>query len=176
MLFIQSQILLAALLGHTQHSPPAFRGRGAGRLSLTCTSISTMTAYGEIAHHGLLSVEDQQLVSAAATSVTVQRSNHEEFSAEPAELSSVVEQTSSIDALLHGAYEGDVSFGELSRHGNFGLGTVQHLDGEMLCLDGEFLQVRADGSVHGIPPETLTPFAVMCHSNITRATATTLCV
>ena len=122
-----------------------------------------MTAYGEIAHHGLLSAEDQQLVSAAATSVTVQRSNHEEFSAEPAGLSSVVEQTSSIDALLHGAYEGDVSFGELSRHGNFGLGTVQHLDGEMLCLDGEFLQVRADGSVHGIPPETLTPFAVMCH-------------
>jgi hypothetical protein len=30
MLFIQSQILLAALLGHTQHSPPAFRGRVLG--------------------------------------------------------------------------------------------------------------------------------------------------
>jgi len=123
-----------------------------------------LTAHGEIAHHGLLSVDDHHLISAASPrALKVKRTSLKEFSAEPEGLPGLVEQTSSIDALLHGAYEGDLSFAELSRHGDFGLGTVQHLDGEMLCVDGEFLQVRADGSVHSIAPEMLTPFAVMCY-------------
>ena len=42
-------------------------------------------------------------------------------------------QTSTISALLDGAYEGDVTFGELARHGDFGLGTLQQLDGEMIA-------------------------------------------
>jgi acetolactate decarboxylase len=122
-----------------------------------------MTSHGEVAHHGLLFVDDHDLVAAASSAVTVRRVNKDDFSAEGSDLRGVVEQSSSIDALLRGAYEGDVTFGELSRHGNFGLGTVQYLDGEMLCLDGEFLQVRSDASVHRIAPETLSPFAVMCH-------------
>jgi acetolactate decarboxylase len=131
-----------------------------------------MTAHGPIAHHGLLSVEDHHLATAPATRsvgasrvrverVRVQRADLAGFHAE-AVVGGVVEQTSSIDALLHGAYEGDVTFAELARHGDLGIGTVQHLDGEMIALDGEFLQVRADGSVHRIPPETATPFAVIC--------------
>ncbi|MEX0768808.1 MAG: acetolactate decarboxylase [Microthrixaceae bacterium] len=122
-----------------------------------------MTAHGEIAHHGLLSSDDHHLATAASSRLLkVERTSLKEFSAEPPGQSGLVEQTSSIDALLHGAYAGDVSFGELARHGDFGLGTVQHLDGEMLCVDGDFLQVQSDGSVHSIDPEMLTPFAVMC--------------
>ena len=44
-------------------------------------------------------------------------------------------QTSTIDALLEGKYEGDVSFAELGDRGDFGLGTFDALDGEMVCLD-----------------------------------------
>lgn len=70
-------------------------------------------------------------------------------------------QTSTISALLDGAYEGDVTFGELARHGDFGLGTLQQLDGEMIALDGEFYVARVDGRVSAVPPETKTPFAVV---------------
>lgn len=70
-------------------------------------------------------------------------------------------QTSSISALLDGAYEGDVTFGELARHGDFGLGTLQQLDGEMIALDGRFYVARVDGRVSTVAPETKTPFAVV---------------
>jgi acetolactate decarboxylase len=50
----------------------------------------------------------------------------------------VIFQTSTIDALLDGAYDGDVSFRELREHGAFGLGTLDALDGEMIALDGRF--------------------------------------
>jgi len=121
-----------------------------------------MTAHGPIAHHGLLSVDDHHLATAPRTrGVRVRRDDLAGFVAEAMERG-VVEQTSSIDALLHGAYEGDVTFAELARHGDLGIGTVQHLDGEMIALDGEFLQVRSDGTVHPIAPGTATPFAVIC--------------
>jgi acetolactate decarboxylase len=70
-------------------------------------------------------------------------------------------QTSSIAALLDGAYEGDLTFGELAAHGDFGIGTLQQLDGEMIALDGMFYVARADGRVSIIPPDTRTPFAVV---------------
>jgi acetolactate decarboxylase len=70
-------------------------------------------------------------------------------------------QTSSISALLDGAYEGDVTFGELAQHGDFGIGTLQQLDGEMIALDGTFYAARADGRISVIPPDTRTPFAVV---------------
>ena len=47
-----------------------------------------------------------------------------------------VYQTSTMGALLDGVYDGDVTIRELLRHGDFGLGTFNGLDGEMLVLDG----------------------------------------
>jgi acetolactate decarboxylase len=70
-------------------------------------------------------------------------------------------QTSTIAALLDGAYEGDLTFAELARHGDFGLGTLQGLDGEMIALDGQFFVARVDGRVSPVPKETRTPFAVV---------------
>ena len=70
-------------------------------------------------------------------------------------------QTSTIDALLDGNYDGDVSFAELQEHGDFGLGTLDALDGEMIALDGNFYQVSADGRVRPIGKGTRTPFAVV---------------
>jgi acetolactate decarboxylase len=71
-------------------------------------------------------------------------------------------QGSSIAALLDGQYEGDLSLDELLAHGDLGLGTVQHLDGELIVLDGACYQVTADGVVHRPPSSTRTPFAVVC--------------
>jgi acetolactate decarboxylase len=70
-------------------------------------------------------------------------------------------QTSTVDALLEGRYEGDVTFAELGDRGDFGLGTFDALDGEMICLDGSFYQIKADGRAYSVDGKTKTPFAVV---------------
>ena len=70
-------------------------------------------------------------------------------------------QTSTIEALLQGNYDGDVSFAELEDRGDFGLGTLDALDGEMVALDGAFYQVKADGLAYAIDGRMRTPFAVV---------------
>lgn len=68
-------------------------------------------------------------------------------------------QVSTLDALLAGVYDGDVPFSQLAKRGDFGLGTLNDLDGEMLALDGKFYQVKYDGSVIEVSPKQKTPFA-----------------
>lgn len=73
----------------------------------------------------------------------------------------VLFQASTIGALLDGAFEGDLSFAELAEHGDLGLGTLNHLDGEMAAIDGEFFRADVDGRISRIAPEERTPFAVV---------------
>lgn len=70
-------------------------------------------------------------------------------------------QTSTIAALMDGAYEGEVSIGELLAAGDLGLGTLDSLDGELVIVDDEAWQCAADGSVNRVAPEATTPFAVV---------------
>jgi len=72
-------------------------------------------------------------------------------------------QVSTLDALLAGCYDGAVEFSELSRMGDTGIGTVDGLDGEMVAVDGIFYRVDVDGSVHVIPDDETTPFAVVTY-------------
>ena len=68
-------------------------------------------------------------------------------------------QAGTIEALTLGVYDGRASFAALARHGDFGLGTLASLDGEMIALDGAFHQVRYDGTVRRIAPSEQSPFA-----------------
>lgn len=70
-------------------------------------------------------------------------------------------QVSTSSALVEGVYQGCVNVGDLLRHGNFGLGTFDSLDGEMIVIEGECFQARSDGSVVQAPADELTPFAVV---------------
>jgi len=70
-------------------------------------------------------------------------------------------QTSSITALMEGGYDGETTCGELLRNGDFGLGTFQALDGEMVVLDGTVWKVRSDGAVVRMPDGERTPFAAV---------------
>ncbi|MGO9799334.1 MAG: acetolactate decarboxylase [Candidatus Binatus sp.] len=70
-------------------------------------------------------------------------------------------QTSTVNALMEGASTGDMTMGELKTHGDFGLGTFDGLDGEMIELDGKVFQVRADGHAHPVEDSTRTPFATV---------------
>jgi acetolactate decarboxylase len=73
----------------------------------------------------------------------------------------VLFQASTIGALLDGAYDGDLTFAELAERGDLGLGTLNHLDGEMIALDGGFFRADVEGRIEPIPPEEKTPFAVV---------------
>lgn len=73
----------------------------------------------------------------------------------------VLFQTSTIDALLEGVYDGDITFGELKEHGDFGLGTFNSLDGEMLELDGNVYQIKTDGIAYKVDDSMSTPFSVV---------------
>jgi acetolactate decarboxylase len=70
-------------------------------------------------------------------------------------------QVSTFHALMHGKYDGETTFEELKKHGNFGIGTVTGLDGEVVALNGEFFQIKADGRVYSIAEQEKTPFAVV---------------
>jgi len=70
-------------------------------------------------------------------------------------------QVSTATALVEGIYQGAVRVGSLREHGDLGLGTFEHLDGEMVIVDGHFFHVRSDGSVRECDDDVLSPFAVM---------------
>ena len=70
-------------------------------------------------------------------------------------------QVSTIDALMQGVYDGVQPFSEVRRHGDFGIGTLDALDGEMIALDGMYYQVRADGIAYPVPDAMTTPFATV---------------
>lgn len=81
--------------------------------------------------------------------------------AAPAHAGDTLVQVSTIDALVQGIYNGARTFGALKKHGDFGIGTVDDLDGEMLALDGEFFQITSDGVVHPIADAAQTPFSAV---------------
>ncbi|OJZ69963.1 alpha-acetolactate decarboxylase [Mycobacterium paraffinicum] len=66
-----------------------------------------------------------------------------------------------MSALLEGVYDGEVTVAEILRHGDFGLGTFNHLDGEMVILDGICYRLRADGTASRAAPTDRSPFAAV---------------
>lgn len=71
----------------------------------------------------------------------------------------ILYQVSTINALTEGAYGGQLSCGELKKQGDFGIGTFEGLDGEMILLDGSVYQVKADGFAYPAADDAKTPFA-----------------
>ena len=73
----------------------------------------------------------------------------------------ILYQVSTATALVEGVYQGAVRVGTLREHGDLGLGTFVDLDGEMVVVDGDFFQVRGDGSVREVDDSVMSPFAVI---------------
>lgn len=65
-----------------------------------------------------------------------------------------------MSALLDGIYDGEMTISELLGKGNFGIGTFNGLDGEMIILDGTCYQLRGDGSARVADLDQQTPYAV----------------
>ncbi len=73
----------------------------------------------------------------------------------------VLFQTSMFNALDQGVQEGEFSIKELKQRGDFGIGTFNAIDGEMVVLNGDCFQIKADGSALRASDSMCTPFAAV---------------
>lgn len=79
--------------------------------------------------------------------------------------SDILFQVSTIEALLQGSYQGELSLKELKNEGDFGLGTFHNLDGEMVELNRVVYQVKYNGQVCVVHDSVTTPFSVVTFFN-----------
>ena len=70
-------------------------------------------------------------------------------------------QLSAFNTFSAGSFEGDTSFAELAEHGDFGIGTLNNLNGEMIALNGKFYQIPTDGLPRQIGASEKTPYATV---------------
>jgi acetolactate decarboxylase len=75
----------------------------------------------------------------------------------------ILYQYSTLGSLMAGVYDGELTFGELKEHGDFGLGTFNTLDGEMIEIDNQVYQVKSDGVVYKVDDAQKTPFSVVTY-------------
>ncbi|WP_425379978.1 acetolactate decarboxylase [Spiroplasma endosymbiont of Stenodema calcarata] len=68
-------------------------------------------------------------------------------------------QFSTITSLAAGNFDGVLDFHTLLKQGDFGLGTFDHLDGELIVLNGVAYQLKVDGKVNLVNLDMTTPFA-----------------
>ena len=73
----------------------------------------------------------------------------------------IIFQTSTVNAILEGFYDGILTYGEVKKNGDFGIGTFEGLDGEMIALDNEFYQIKADGVAYEVKDSQETPLVVV---------------
>jgi len=69
-------------------------------------------------------------------------------------------QYSSKNGLLNNDYIGDLTIEAIKRNGEFGLGTFNMVDGEMVIFDGNVYQVLTTGEINNITSEALSPFVL----------------
>lgn len=81
------------------------------------------------------------------------------FQQVPLQDNDVLFQASSLDSLLKGSYEGKMTVHDLLDHGDFGLGALQYMDGELVCLDAVCYRITVDGMAHKLYPESQIAFA-----------------
>lgn len=75
----------------------------------------------------------------------------------------VLYQYSTLGSLMAGVYDGNITYAELKQHGDFGVGTFNTLDGEMLELDHQVYQIKSDGVAYPVADQQKAPFAVVTY-------------
>ena len=88
-----------------------------------------------------------------------------------AEEDSSLYQISTLQALMVGAYDGEITSGQMKQYGNTGLGTFDDLDGEMIVIDGKVYKASVDGSVVEVADSETVPFANVAYLTEQKAKA-----
>lgn len=68
-------------------------------------------------------------------------------------------QHGTLAMLVDGLFGGTLTAEELLKHGDFGIGTAEGLNGELIILDGVAYQALADGTVNVLNGDEMLPFA-----------------
>jgi acetolactate decarboxylase len=71
--------------------------------------------------------------------------------------------SSPVNALVQGILREEITLSHILKKGDFGLGTFNDLDGEMVLLDGIFYQLRSDGTALVASTNTQSPYACVTH-------------
>jgi len=64
-------------------------------------------------------------------------------------------------ALLNSIYEGDITPQQMVQQGNIGIGTVNHLAGELVAVDGVVYTIDAEGGIKVAPQDLESPNMTM---------------
>ena len=70
-------------------------------------------------------------------------------------------QVSTTGAVVKGVFDGCTTVGDLKLHGDFGVGTFEDLDGELVMLDGDCYQAGTNGVTAIAADSTQVPFATV---------------
>jgi acetolactate decarboxylase len=73
----------------------------------------------------------------------------------------VLYQLAAFNTFSLGNYGGFMSYADLAMQGDFGIGTFDGLDGEMIALDGVFYQIPSDGVPKQAAVTQTTPYATV---------------
>jgi acetolactate decarboxylase len=79
----------------------------------------------------------------------------------PAGAGDTITQLSTLKALSAGDYQGRLSLRQLLAYGDFGLGSFDHLDGEMVLLAGKFFQIKLNGKAYRPSLQAKAPYATL---------------
>ncbi len=77
-----------------------------------------------------------------------------------------ITQASTVNAVLKGLYDGEITFGELKKYGDFGIGYFHKMAGEVLAVDGKFYRVKSDGLIEVVKDSDKTPFFTIATLNV----------
>ncbi len=72
-------------------------------------------------------------------------------------------QVSTIQNLSAGGYDGYITLGQLKKRGDFGLGTFNKLDGEMIVLNHTVYQVKSNGTIDNPSDSEKIPFIMLTY-------------
>lgn len=73
----------------------------------------------------------------------------------------VLFQASTLHSLLIGSYDGRITVQELLAWGDFGLGAIEYMDGELVCLEATCYRIDTSGKAYALPPESKVAFATV---------------
>ena len=82
--------------------------------------------------------------------------------------SDVLFQLAAFNTFSTGQYAGVMTYEELERHGDFGIGTFDGLDGEMVAVDGVFYQIPSSGIPREADPSQTAPYATITYFHPTQ--------
>jgi len=132
-----------------------FRVVGAVVLSswlLACSSSSSSSSSSEGSSNGPTGVEStESMVTAATIENAEARHRHR----------GTLVQFGTLDQLNRGVLDGPATARDVGRSGDFGVGTYNALDGEMMVLDGVVYRFTSDGVLRVAQRNDLVPFAAV---------------